>query len=315
MLGQLAGDSLGSLVEFQSPEQIHQRYPRGLRLLANGGTFNTLAGQPTDDSELALLLARSIVSHGGWLSDAVRRQYRFWLDSNPFDCGNTIRAALCGNLDMSSQANGALMRVSPIGIAGAGLPISTVAAWAEEDAALTHPNRFCLEINALYACSIAAAIRDGLSAEDLYQYMQTFANERQLGDSVLDILGDARQSPPADFMHQMGWVRTAFHNAVYQLLHAESMEEGVVDSVARGGDTDTNAAIAGALLGAVYGEEAVPTQWRQAILSCRPRKGDPGVHQSRPEVFWPVDALELADKLTRIGIASSKVVVQVSFKT
>jgi ADP-ribosyl-[dinitrogen reductase] hydrolase len=303
MLGQLAGDSLGSLVEFQSPETIRQSYPRGPRLLASGGTFNTLAGQPTDDSELALLLARSLVAQGAWQSDAVMQQYRFWLDSNPFDCGNTIRAALRGNPDMSSQANGALMRVSPIGIAGAGLPVSVVAAWAEQDAALTHPNRFCLEINALYACSIAAAIRDGLSAEDLYQYMHNFANERQLGDSVLDILGDARQSPPADFMHQMGWVRTAFHNAIYQLLHAESMEEGVVDSVARGGDTDTNAAIAGALLGAVHGEAAVPAQWRQAILSCRPKQGDPGVHQSRPEVFWPVDALELADKLTRIGFA------------
>ena len=74
-----------------------------------------------------------------------------------------------------------------------------------------------------------------------------------------------------------------------------------MDSVARGGDTDTNAAIAGALLGAVHGEAAVPTQWRQAILSCRPRQGDPGVYQSRPEVFWPVDALELADMLVRMG--------------
>lgn len=303
MLGQLAGDALGSLVEFQSPEAIRQRYPDGPRLLANGGSFNTLAGQPTDDSEMALLLARSIVAKGGWHADAVWQEYRFWLDSVPFDCGNTISAAIRGNPNQASQANGALMRVSPIGIAGAGLPVSVVAAWAEQDAALTHPNRFCLEINALYACAIAAAIRDGLSAEDLYRYMLALVNERQMEAAVLDILNDARDVPPADFTHQMGWVRIAFHNAVYQLLHTASLEEGVVDSVARGGDTDTNAAIAGALLGAVHGEDSIPAQWRDAILSCRPRKGDPGVHQSRPEVFWPVDALELADKLTRIGFA------------
>jgi ADP-ribosylglycohydrolase len=303
MLGQLAGDSLGSLVEFQSQEAIRQRYPDGPRLLANGGSFNTLAGQPTDDSEMALLLSRSIISKGGWHAEAVWQQYRFWLDSNPFDCGGTIGSAIQGQLNPSSQANGALMRVSPIGIAGAGLPVAVVASWAEQDAGLTHPNKFCLEINVLYACAIAAAIRDSLSAEELYRYMLALAKERHMEPSIVDILKDARDAPPADFMHQMGWVRIAFHNAVYQLLNAASLEEGVVDSVARGGDTDTNAAIAGALLGAVHGEASIPAQWREAILSCRPRQGDPGVRQSRPECFWPVDALELADKLLRVGFA------------
>ncbi len=64
LLGQLAGDALGSLVEFQSPQQIQQRYPEGVRDLAAGGTWNTLAGQPTDDSEMALLLARMLVKTG-----------------------------------------------------------------------------------------------------------------------------------------------------------------------------------------------------------------------------------------------------------
>lgn len=53
LLGQLAGDSLVSLVEFQSSEKIRLNYPNGLRELADGGTWNTIAGQPTDDSELA----------------------------------------------------------------------------------------------------------------------------------------------------------------------------------------------------------------------------------------------------------------------
>jgi ADP-ribosylglycohydrolase len=194
------------------------------------------------------------------------------------------------------------MRVSSIGIAGAGLPVSVVARWAADDAALTHPNPVCISVNVLYACAMAAAIRDGLGAEEVYDFMMALAESRRAGDptagdELLAILKAARDAPPADFLHQMGWVRIAFHNAVYQLLHAASLEEGVVDSVARGGDTDTNAAIAGALLGAVHGEAAIPAQWRDAILSCRPRQGDPGVHRPRPECFWPVDALELADKL------------------
>ena len=99
----------------------------------------------------------------------------------------------------------------------------------------------------------------------------------------------------------MGWVLIALQNALWQMLHASNLEEGVVDTVMQGGDTDTNAAIAGALLGAVYGEEAVPAQWRESILNCRPEAGRPGVHKPRPAEYWPVDALELADALLEAG--------------
>ena len=51
LLGQLAGDALGSLVEFRRPEDIRREYPNGVRELADGA-WNTIAGQPTDDSEM-----------------------------------------------------------------------------------------------------------------------------------------------------------------------------------------------------------------------------------------------------------------------
>jgi ADP-ribosyl-[dinitrogen reductase] hydrolase len=80
----------------------------------------------------------------------------------------------------------------------------------------------------------------------------------------------------------------------WQLLHAPSLEEGVVDTVMRGGDTDTNAAIAGALLSAVYRREAVPAQWVEKLQTCRPEAGNPRVRHPRPECFWPVDELDIA---------------------
>ena len=93
---------------------------------------------------------------------------------------------------------------------------------------------------------------------------------------------------------------TAFQNALFQLLHAESLEAGVIDTVMRGGDTDTNAAICGALLGAVYGREAVPSRWANRVLTCRPMEGLAGVKRPRPEGFWPVDTLILAEQLYSI---------------
>ena len=64
-----------------------------------------------------------------------------------------------------------------------------------------------------------------------------------------------------------------------------------------GGDTDTNAAICGALLGAVHGRSSVPEQWQRMVLTCRPLLGQPGVSQPRPAVYWPTDALTLAERL------------------
>ncbi|MDE0285492.1 MAG: ADP-ribosylglycohydrolase family protein, partial [Gammaproteobacteria bacterium] len=59
----------------------------------------------------------------------------------------------------------------------------------------------------------------------------------------------------------------------------------------------TNAAICGALLGAVWGRHAIPDQWTECVLNCRPAAGQPHVHRPRPECFWPVDALELAERI------------------
>src|SRR6516164_11041668 len=86
LLGQLAGDALGSLVEFQSPEQIRRKYPNGVRELADGGTWGTIAGQPTDDSEMALILARALIKHRRYDAEEARKAYVFWLNSDPFDC-------------------------------------------------------------------------------------------------------------------------------------------------------------------------------------------------------------------------------------
>jgi len=304
LLGQVAGDSLGSLVEFKSPNEINALYPNGVRGLANGGTFNTLAGQPTDDSEMAILLARSLVETGDYNASAVRRQYVFWLESNPFDCGNTIAGALRGRMDPESQANGALMRVSPIGVFGVNYSLEQVAEWAESDAALTHPNPVCIQVNALYAMAITIAIRENPTATELYEQIKVWANKRKVETSVRRAIDKAATEAPRDFMQQMGWVLIAFQNALYQLLHAPSMEEGVVDTVMRGGDTDTNAAITGALLGAFYGRDAIPEQWQRSILSCQPLAGTAGVFRPRPRCFWPVDVLFLAEKLTLWKIVS-----------
>jgi len=297
MLGQLAGDSLGSLVEFQAPGQIRSRYPEGVRHLHDGGTFNTLAGQPTDDSEMALGLARYLVRTRAYVQDEVRQVYLDWLHSAPFDCGNTISSGLRGRRDYASQANGALMRISPLGIWAAGLDSADKVDCAILDAELTHPHPVCLQINRLFVAAIRRAIRKKTEAGELYQWLAEQAVRDDVDGAVLAVIRAAEQQKPEDYLRHQGWVLIAFQNALWQLLHAESLEDAVVDTVMCGGDTDTNAAICGALLGALHGERAIPPRWRQVLAKCCPEEGRPGVFRPRPEVYWPVDAEELAVQL------------------
>jgi ADP-ribosyl-[dinitrogen reductase] hydrolase len=63
-------------------------------------------------------------------------------------------------------------------------------------------------------------------------------------------------------------VRIGFRLALWELFHAPSFEEGVRDAANRGGDADTNAAVTGILLGAVFGEESIPTAWADTVLEA-----------------------------------------------
>lgn len=301
MMGQLAGDALGSMVEFLAPEEILARHPTGVRM-ADGGMWRTLAGQPTDDSEMALMLARSIVSNGRYDKDLALQAYQEWMNSRPFDIGTTIRRALSGRHDEWSQANGAMMRISPLGIFCAGRNLDETAAWAMQDAKLTHVHQVCQQANALYVMAIAEAIRTGPTPAGLYNAVLRWATEFKVDKSLLEAVQQAAEVPPEDYLEAAGWVLVAIQNALYHLLHSDGPGEAIADTVAQGGDSDTNAAICGALLGAVYGLESIPSGWRDAILSCRPMAGDPRVQRPRPKELWPIDALDLSDGLLRAGL-------------
>ena len=97
-----------------------------------------------------------------------------------------------------------------------------------------------------------------------------------------------------------GWVLVALHNAFFRLLHAGDFEEALVATVAAGGDTDTNAAIAGALLGAALGIEAIPHRWVAPVLACRPL-AEVNAVRPRPMHYWPDDLLEVAEALLRLA--------------
>ena len=297
MMGQFVGDALGAMVEFKTPQDIRKLYPDGNVLMEDGGTWDTLAGQVTDDSEMALMLARSIVNEGIYDMPAVRKAYLEWYLSNPFDIGNQTERGLIKNSNTSAESNGALMRVSPLGIYSAGQEDWKGIARAVQDAEITHPVAMCRQANAVMVLALRYIIENDIDAWAAYDAILSDVNKHKISDAVYMALDAAQRERPADYIVNQGWVLTAFQNAFYQLLYAENFTDGLQDTIIQGGDTDTNAAIAGSLLGAYHGIDDIPSEWQTKVLNCAPDKNNDNVVYPRPEFLWPNDILQLADKL------------------
>lgn len=299
LIGQCAGDNLGARVEFRSREAIVSEYPEGISVMADGGTWSIMAGQATDDSELALALARSIIRKKSYDANDVYTSYQRWYHSDPFDCGGTIAQGLRGYPNGDSQANGALMRVSPLGIfsAASGLPYLEVYRLAAQDAAMTHPHAVCVDINKLFVRALALSIEQPVSPSDLHELILTWSGREDIDPVVRTWTRQSLTDKPVDYSYQMGHVRIAWQNALWQLRHASSVEQAVADTISEGGDTDTNAAICGALLGAVYGASNLPSHWLSTLSACHPDVNEKRTRHPRDEEYWPCDVVSLAEQL------------------
>jgi ADP-ribosyl-[dinitrogen reductase] hydrolase len=235
LMGQVIGDSLGSLVEFESAATIQARYPHGLRELADGGTWNTVAGQPTDDTELALALARTLVQTRQYDDEKIAEAYGCWYGSHPFDIGSTTRMALsaahCSQNDKAiaarnganrdSQSNGSLMRVSPIGVWAREPKIAALA--AERDSKLSHPNQACVAACASFAAAIAQGIKTG-DRDAMLRTAELFMGSPQ-NSLIREVLAAALtgSKPSGVDGPEQGWVAIAYQNAFYHLARGSAL--------------------------------------------------------------------------------------------
>ncbi|MDX9721647.1 MAG: ADP-ribosylglycohydrolase family protein [Myxococcota bacterium] len=309
LLGQLVGDALGATVECETATVIRQLYPQGLREIVGGGPLFIKRGQITDDSELALALVRCLINYGPDF-DMIARAYVRWRYSSPLDIGVLTSAALTvpepdriTEAQLSAHAasvngspekhgNGSMMRVCPWALYGAFLADHTLAALVRRDSALTHPAPAAQDACVAFVIAMAHGLR---GAAPVQMYEQALQNVTEVG--VRDALLRARSHAPRCDGAAHGNALVSIQNAFFHLLNTSSFEEGVVQTVMAGGDTDTNACITGALLGASQGSSAVPANWRDAVLLC--------TTQRAPE-YQATDALELSHALLELGWQDAK---------
>uniref|UniRef100_A0A914UWT1 ADP-ribosylhydrolase ARH3 n=1 Tax=Plectus sambesii TaxID=2011161 RepID=A0A914UWT1_9BILA len=153
-----------------------------------------------------------------------------------------------------SLSNGCLMRISPIAIAAANTDTERLLDVAACNCRLTNPNDITVDGVQCYVAALKTLL-DTANTELAY----SAAVECAKTPTIQSILQVAREKPiPVALNNRpptngdrgaIGYIGVALQGAFFELLHAESFEHGLIRTIERGGDTDTNGCISGALLG------------------------------------------------------------------
>lgn len=171
-----------------------------------------------------------------------------------------------------SFGNGAAMRIAPVGILYYDEP-AELREVALQSSLITHAHELGREGGLLQATAVALAARaDPASSLDCAEYLAELAKAtRQAAfraklERISGLLGQPGRSGVVDELGHGIEALDSVPTAIYSFLSfPASFEKAVVCAVSLGGDTDTIAAMTGAVSGAFLGVDAIPGAWRAKL--------------------------------------------------
>ena len=270
IIGLAVGDALGVPHEFKN--QRNNIYTGLLYLIPTftfrNGTRRDVIGQYSDDTEMSLCILRSVIQQGHYDRNQMILSYEKWAEHSKA-MGKNTRALLKGVKTISgyqkryqkifgvpvsewTQSNGSLMRAAILAFVKDRTAII-------EDCTLTNPHPINIQCNIIYCfmitvCNYPKHLVIEVIIEDNYY--------PEILDTIREAIQDVPTTAHSPDNHQRirnlqaigkGWVLHGLYCAVWGWYHFESYQEAIDAIIRRGGDTDTNAAIAGALIGATLG--------------------------------------------------------------
>ena len=276
ILGLALGDALGAPFEFRRAHDVPSPIP-AFEL----PWMDRPPGSWTDDTAMARNLWTSLIATGGTLDpDDVLRRHLEWLASSPPDIGSQTLAALREHQRGTPNAakavfdrrgpevsagNGSVMYCAPLGLAYANRADDLLEA-APALSAITHWDERC-KTACLAVTLAAAALVRGDEPESAVRAALERVADREGGEELDYLTGAAGIERPIDGPDQ-GFALFTAGVALRVAGEAKPFEDGLRAVVALGGDTDTNASVAGALLGALHGVDGLPPDWLARLVEA-----------------------------------------------
>jgi len=285
LVGTAVGDSLGMPFESYSDE-VHPGLAEWNGEYTEGAHHKLPAGSFTDDTEMSIALAESLIEKFAFDPADVAARYLAWSKGTPHGMGGTTRKAmkaLAGGkswkesgvvlADPTAIGNGTAMRCAPLGVV---FRRDALVPCLRTDAEITHRHVEAAAASQAVGLVVAAVIGSTrpLESVDMLEYAADAARHGLPETLVSAGLDKAVQLckknlPPADAVAVLGrrgnaaqTVSSALYCAAY---HSDNFIEGVWAAVRGGGDTDTRGAITGAVLGARNGELGIPPRFLKGL--------------------------------------------------
>jgi poly(ADP-ribose) glycohydrolase ARH3 len=266
LLGVAIGDALGGLFEAQSSETLRTRFASPEQLF----DYPDHDLYYTDDTQMTIGVAETLVAHGEIVEDELcRALVRNYVPSRGYgrgaraileamEEGRDHRAVAEQYFPGGSYGNGAAMRVAPVGLAFAGDPVR-VLEQARLSALPTHLHPLGIEGAQLLAVAVAYCIRAERFAKEAYfESLLSSCISTEYRDKLT---AASRATSPGE-LAALGNQIEALHSVPTVLASFALAPGSYVDAVGNvillGGDTDTLAAMTGALSGALLGVEGLP---------------------------------------------------------
>lgn len=283
LLGVLVGDALGAPYETWPSAEVTADMGRRGGLVPfdypdpwnKDGIFP--AGRPTDDSELTAALAESLLSRNGCDEEDQYQRFKravsgesFLWDGKAVGFGGTTRKVLAADSYEASltlpdlplvPSNGSVMRSAPLALYYH-RDAEALDEAVRRSSFVTHRHPVAIEASLLFAGVLNEVLRGANPADSVGRACSLVIEEPDVDRLRWEAI--ERPDIPARFPHRGSAVLTV-QAALWAFLTSGSFRAGITKTVALGGDTDTYAAVAGALLGARFGESGIPPEWLSAM--------------------------------------------------
>jgi len=280
LLGVAVGDALGVPVEFQPRGSFLVREMRGY------GTYNQPPGTWSDDTSLSLCLADSL-SRGFDPRDMARNFVR-WHDraaftarGEVFDVGHSTRKAIyrlrsgvapeqAGCTGENENGNGSLMRIAPLAFYLAGKPEAERFRATKAVSSITHAHEWSVAACFIYL-EFLGKLLGGAKKKAAYAALRrNFQNgSPYISDDTLDMFGRILRADISALrmaeIKSSGFVVDTLEAALWCFFTTDDYQDAVLRAVNLGEDTDTTAAVTGAMAGLAYGTEDIPPHWLDSL--------------------------------------------------
>lgn len=296
-VGAAVGDALGMPLEFDPPRP--ESY-----MVREMGVGRLPPGTFTDDTEMALALAESLLWACPLEPEDLARRFVAWHKAGPYDIGLHTRSVLSRvatgtpwDLAVEAQqaenpesaGNGSLMRAWPVALTYWD-DLHELLSESRLQSRVTHPHPECEAACAFSNAALYYLLQGADKSEAVAEAVRASGLPEELQATI-----EAAPLRSRGQLANSGWVRHTLESAIWGLMTTDSFEEAVIQVVNLGRDADTAGAVVGALAGAAYGLDAIPDRWRQALRGQWPIREGP---------LWRAqDLVRLADRL--LGVQCS----------